>query len=48
MKAWEVMRAYENGARIESSYKGQDNWIYEAKPKWDWTRFDYRVQPTDK
>ena len=47
-KAAEVMIAFAEGAEIQYSHKGQNNWmnwINESSPSFDWQAFDYRIKP---
>lgn len=46
-KAGEVMIAAAGGATVQCSVKGLGDWVGgNAKPQWDWTRYDYRIKPT--
>lgn len=42
----EVMRAFEEGKRIECKSNGLDwkEWILPHEPAWDWAKCDYRVK----
>ena len=40
----EVMEAYNNGARIEFSFKKCKAWELTEVPCWNWDAFNYRVQ----
>ena len=47
-KAAEIMLAFADGAEIQYSHKGQNNWlnwINESSPSFDWQAFDYRIKP---
>lgn len=50
-KAAEIMLAFADGAEIQYSHKGQNNWlnwINESSPSFDWQTFDYRIKPEPK
>ena len=50
-KAANIMLAFANGAEIQYSHKGQNNWlnwINESSPSFDWQAFDYRIKPEPK
>ena len=50
-KAAEIMLAFADGAEIQYSHKGQNNWlnwINESSPSFDWQAFDYRIKPEPK
>ena len=50
-KAAEIMLAFADGAEIQYSHKGKDNWINwinEFSPSFDWQTFDYRIKPESK
>lgn len=42
----EVMKAYEQGLKIEYKYKdSNDTWERTIEPAWNWHSFDYRIKP---
>ena len=50
-QAAEIMLAFADGAEIQYSHKGQNNWlnwINESSPSFDWQAFDYRIKPKSK
>lgn len=50
-KAAEIMLAFADGAEIQYSHKGQNNWlnwINESSPSFDWQTFDYRIKKEPK
>lgn len=50
-KAAEVMIAFAEGAKIQYSHKGQNNWINwinKFPPSFDLQAFDYRIKPKSK
>jgi len=42
----EVMRAYENGRRIEIANIDYENWVNCLTPVWDWNNCKYRIKET--
>ena len=45
------MIAFAEGAEIQYSHKGQNNWINwinKFPPSFDWQTFDYRIKPKQK
>lgn len=43
-----IMKAFLNGYKIQSSYKGKDNWkdlLDNYEPQWSWDYLDYRIKP---
>lgn len=47
----EVMKAYEEGKKIEckySSFSNWEEWILPQEPAWDWAECDYRVKEGPK
>lgn len=46
MNPWEVMKAHEEGAKIEARSRFYNRgWADISDPKWDWCNCDYRVKP---
>jgi len=44
MKDWEVMKAFEEGKKIQSKPAEQESgWNIDKYPNWDWHHYDYRV-----
>lgn len=50
-KAAKIMVDFADGAEIQYSHKGQNNWmnwINKIPPSFDWQTFDYRIKPEIK
>ena len=48
MSIWEkieVMKAFAEGKKIQSSDLGQDRWVDCCSPTWNWLGYDYRIKP---
>ena len=43
---WLIIKAYQNGAKIECQLEGESEWNSLAYPSWNWDSFKYRVKPT--
>ena len=39
-----VMQHYENGGKVECSFKGEDDWKIDSHPAWNWYYFDYKIK----
>lgn len=44
-RRFEVEKAWENGATIQSRKHYSSNWVTVENPGWEWKIFDYRVKP---
>ena len=44
----EVMKAYEEGKKIEHKSKDGDKWFEVSAPSWNWRDYDYRVKEEPK
>lgn len=42
---WLIMQAYSDGADIEWSSKGENEWHNASDPAWHWGICDYRIKP---
>lgn len=40
-----ILTAYKEGKRVEYRFKGNRIWLYTQNPSWDWTMYEYRVNP---
>ena len=43
IEEWQVMQAHKNGARISSTSRVNQNWVYTENPEWNWKDNDYRI-----
>ena len=41
----EVMKAYDEGKKIEYKYLDTEKWFVTGNPSWSWSVFDYRIKP---
>ncbi len=44
MKPWQIMKAHEEGAKIEQFHEiVSENWEEVTEPTWDFSRYEYRI-----
>ena len=41
----EIMKAYDEGKKIEYKYLDTEKWFVTGNPSWSWSVFDYRIKP---
>jgi hypothetical protein len=44
----EVMKAFEDGKKIEFRERGSRTWKPDENPEWDWSCIEYRIAPEPK